>query len=291
VSQLDHDVIRAGVERRLAVVETLVPPRPAWRTATDHDIRPALVRVGAGPAVRNTTAGSRRLGLLLVVGAVVLTLAYGLAGGGGQPSTLPPEPIASPTETATAATSTPMAPGLLRPAIDPRLTVPVRPETVWTLVEDGADALSLVYLLDDVGTLGYNVSLLVIEPHAVFDPIDETERLPLPPDLIGWIREHPDLESGEPSGLTVAGRPATAIDVTVTYPPDGPKGQSAQFIDIGSASLNLEFGLKKRIVLVELPDRPLLIIFESRPEPFDAGVEHFEDELALIQFEDGGPSP
>ena len=96
MSQLDHDIIRAGVERRLATVETLVPPRPAWRTASDHDIRPALIRVGAGPAVRNSTVGSRRLGLLLVVGAVVLTLAYGLAGGGGQPSTVPPEPIAQP---------------------------------------------------------------------------------------------------------------------------------------------------------------------------------------------------
>ena len=44
-------------------------------------------------------------------------------------------------------------------------------------------------------------------------------------------------------------------------------------------------------MLVELPDRPLLIIFESRSEFFDAGVEYFEDELARIQFEDGGPAP
>ena len=294
MSQLDHDIIRAGVERRLATVETLVPPRPAWRTASDHDIRPALIRVGAGPAVRNSTVGSRRLGLLLVVGAVVLTLAYGLAGGGGQPSTVPPEPIASPGATATVAPPTPApstASGLLRPLIEPRLMIPVRPETAWTLLEDEADGLSLVYLLDDVGTLGYNVGLSVIEPHAVYDPVDETKRLPLPADLIGWIRDHPDLESGERRQLIVAGRPATEIDATVTYLPGVSRGETAQFIDTGSRSLNLEPGAKRRIVLLELPDRVLLIIFESRSEFFDAGVEFFEDELALIQFEDGGPSP
>ena len=285
----DLNPIRAGVEQRFAAVESLIPPMPAWRTASDHDIRPTLVRVGAGPTFRSRPARPRSFGLLLVVAAVVLTLAYGLAGGVGQPSTVPPEH--TPSATPTAAPTMSPSPGELRPAIDRRLIFPVRPETAWTLVEDGAEALRLVYLLDDVGTLGYNVGLLAIMPVAVYDPVVETKRLPLPPDLVGWIRDHPDLDSGEPSRLTVAGRPATAIDVTVTYPADGPKGQTAQFIDIGSVSVNLEFGLKERIVLVELPDRPLLIIFESRPEFFDAGVEYFEDELALIQFEDGGPAP
>ena len=91
--------------------------------------------------------------------------------------------------------------------------------------------------------------------------------------------------------LIVAGRPATEIDATVTYLPGVSRGETAQFIDTGSRSLNLEPGAKRRIVLLELPDRVLLIIFESRSEFFDAGVEFFEDELALIQFEDGGPSP
>lgn len=48
---------------------------------------------------------------------------------------------------------------------------------------------------------------------------------------------------------------------------------------------------KKRIVLVELPDRPLLVVFDSRPEFFDASVGQFEDLLQAIQFEDSGPSP
>jgi hypothetical protein len=229
------------------------------------------------------------LGLLLAVGtAIGLLLAYGLLGGGSRPSP-PSEPIPTPTATATAEPT--VEPGALRPAIEPRLTIPVRPKTAWTIVEDGPALLSLVYLLDDVGSLGYNVSLLVMEPQAVYDPVVETKRLPLPADLIGWIRDHPDLESGEASQLTVAGLPATAIDVTVTYRAGGPKGQTAQFMDIGPGSWNLEFPSKKRIVFVELPDRPILIVFESRPEFFDAGVTHFEDVLALIQFEDRGPSP
>lgn len=292
MSQADHQLIHSGVERRLAGVESLIPPRPVWRAAGDLDIRPALVRVVAGPAIHRGQAGARRSGLLLVIGAtIVLMLAFGLAGGGGRLSSLPSEPVPTPTPTPTAEAEPTAEPGALRPAIEPRLTIPVRPKTAWTVVDDRTDLLSLVYLLDDMGSLGYNVSLLVIEPHAVYDPAVETKRLPLPTDLIGWIRDHPNLESGELSQLTVAGLPATAIDVTVTYPPDGPNGQTAQFIDIGPGSWNLEFGIKKRIVLVELPDRPLLLAFESRPELFDAGVKQFEDLLPRIRFEDRGLSP
>ena len=167
----------------------------------------------------------------------------------------------------------------------------MRPESAWTVVDDGPDHLGLAYFLDDVGSTGYNVGLMVVEPHGVYDPVVEGRKLPLPEDLIGWIQDHPDLEAGEPFELTVAGLPATAIDVTVTYPSDGPKGQTAQFIDIGPGPLNLESPIKKRIVLVELPDRPLLIVFDSRPEFFDASIGQFEDLLRTIRFEDRGPAP
>jgi hypothetical protein len=290
VSQTDLESIQAGVERRLAVVESLIPPRPMWRAAGDRDLRPAPVQVVAGPALREAPLGSRRLGLLFAVGAIiVLMLAYGLAGGGGQPSPLPSEPLPTPSATVSAEPS--IVPGALRPVIEPRLTIPVRPKTAWTVVEDGVSYLDLAYFLDELGTAGYNVGLAVLEPHGVYDPVVEAKLLPLPADLIAWIRNHPDLESNEPVELTVAGMPARAIDVTVTYQPDGPKGQTAQFIYDGVGSWNLELNSKKRIVLVELPDRPLLIVFGSRPEFWDAGIEQFEDELRSIQFEERGPSP
>jgi hypothetical protein len=175
--------------------------------------------------------------------------------------------------------------------VEPRLSIPVRPASDWTVVENGTPYLDLAYFLDGVGSTGYAVGLSVFEPRGVYDPIDETKRLPLPDDLIGWIRNHPDLESGDREQLTVAGLPATAIDVTVTYRAGGPKGQTAQFIDDGVGSWNLEYPQKKRIVLVQLPDRPLLIVFGSRPEFFDAGIGEFEDELAGIQFDERGPAP
>jgi len=290
VSPADMDAIHAGVERRLAAVESLIPPRPRWRAAGDRDLRPLPVQVVAGPALRQAPLGSRRLGLLFVVGAIiVLILAYGLAGGGGQPSPLPSEPL--PTPTATLSAEQTIVPGALRPVVEPRLTIPVQPKTAWTVVEDRASILGLAYPLDDVGSGGGTVGLMVIEPHGVYDPVLEDPLLPLPADLIGWIRDHPDLESDEAVQLTVAGLPATAVDVTVTYRAGGSKGQTAQFIDIGPGSWNLESPSKKRIVLVHLPDRPLLIAFDSRPEFFDTGITPFEDLLRSIQFEERGPSP
>ncbi len=79
--------------------------------------------------------------------------------------------------------------------------------------------------------------------------------------------------------------------MTVTYRPGGPKGDTARFIDDGVGSWNLEFPHKKRIVLVQLPDRPLLMVFGSRPEFFDAGIGQFEDELTRIGFDMPGPAP
>jgi hypothetical protein len=285
MSQADHDLIRSGIERRLAAVESLLPSTPAWRSVGDADLRPATVRVVAGPAVRQGARGGRRLGLLIAVGALlVLLLAYGLFGGGGRTALDPsPTPPASAEPTAGS--------GALRPRIEPRLTIPVRPDSAWTVVDDEPDHLGLAYFLEDVGSTGYNVGLMVVEPHGVYDPALEGRELPLPDDLIGWIQDHPDLESGQPFELTVAGLPATAIDVTVTYPSDGPKGQTAQFIDVGPASWNLESPNRKRIVLVELPDRPLLIIFDSRPEFFDASIGQFEELLRAVHIEDRGPAP
>ena len=285
MSQTDLDLIRSAAEWRLAPVESLIPSAPAWRPMGDMDLRSATVRVVAGSAVREKTPSTRRLGLLLVVGAaLLLLLAYGLLGSGSRPA-LPPTPAATTSPQPTTAA------GALRPRIEPRLMFPVRPITDWTLVDDRADLLQLAYFLQDVGFGGYNVGLMVVEPHGVYDPLVESRELPLPADLIGWIQDHPDVVSGEPFELSVAGLPATAIDVTVTYPPDGPKGQTAQFIDIGPGPWNLESPSRKRIVLVELPDRPLLLVFDSRPEFFEGNIGQFEDLLRSIQFEDRDPAP
>jgi hypothetical protein len=290
MSPADEDQIRSGVERRIAAVESLIPAMPAWRPAADQEVRPLRVQVVAGPALREAPAAGRRLAVITAVGAVLLLmLAYGLIGAGREPSLPPSEATPVPTPAVSAEPSEAL--GSLRPVVEPRITIPVKPATAWTVVEDGSPYLDLAYFLDDVGSTGYSVNLSIFEPRGVYDPIDETRRLPLPDDLIGWIRNHPDLEAEAPVQLTVAGFPATAIDVTVTYRPGGPKGDTVQFIYDGVGSWNLEFPHKKRIVLVELPARPLLIVFGSRPEFFDAGISQFDDELTRIKFDERGPAP
>jgi len=292
MSRPDHDLIRSGVERRIAAVESLIPAMPAWRPAADEESRPIRLQVVAGPALREAPAAGRGFGVLVAAGAVLLLmLALGLTGGGREPS-LPldgPTPTLTPTPAVSGEASEAL--GALRPVVEPRLTIPVRPASAWTVIEDGTPYLDLVHFLDDVGSSGYSVSMSVFEPRGVYDPLDETRRLPLPDDLIAWIRDHPDLEAGAPEELTVAGLPARAIDAIVTYRAGGPKGDTVQFIDDGIGSWNLEFPHKMRIVLVELPDRPLLVVFGSRPEFFGAGISQFDDELTQITFDERGPAP
>lgn len=289
MTQPRDDEVEIGVARRLAAADLLIPTKPAWRLTLRDDTSATSVRVIPGSTFRGRPGGQRPLGALLTAGLVILLLvAYAVLGSGTGPT---PSQQPSPTSSVSAAPSATPVAGLLRPAIDPRLAIPARPATNWTLVEDRPELLDLVYFLEDVGSIGYNVGLMIVEPHGVYDPVDEHGPLPLPADLIDWIRRHPDLDTAEPTELTVAGLPATAIDVTVTYASNGPKGQTAQFIDIGPGPWNLESPSKKRIVLVQLPDGPLLIVFGSRPEFFDAGIGAFMDELGRIRFEERGASP
>jgi hypothetical protein len=52
----------------------------------------------------------------------------------------------------------------------------------------------------------------------VIDPASKVVQ-PAPADLVAWFRRHPDLRTGRPQRVTVAGRPATRLDFTVVRNP------------------------------------------------------------------------
>ncbi len=225
--------------------------------------------------------------VLLIVAIVALRFIIPLPPGLGSVAGPTASPSEAPTSTVSPAAS---SSGVLRPAVEPHLLVPVEPDR-WTVITDQADMLSMIHLLQAVGAGGFNVGTSIYRPHGVYDPNDETKLLPLPSDLIGWIQAHPDLDASEPIATEVAGQQATAIDVTVTYESGGPKGQTEQFINIGPGSWNLEMPSKKRIVLLDLPSGPLLIVYDARPELFDQGVAEFDRLLNRIALEQPASSP
>ena len=98
MSQADYDLIRSGVERRLAAVETLIPSQAcvALGRRPRDTTRPRPSRRRDQPYAKGPTAVGRRWALILVgVGALlVLTIGYGLLGGGQsqQEPTSPPKP-------------------------------------------------------------------------------------------------------------------------------------------------------------------------------------------------------
>ena len=261
---ISDDRIRQGFERRLSAVESLLPPTPRWRTR-DEPVTAGRIRVVGGSAVPRPHA--RRLlaaGVAALAGLVVGTIwLAGLA-----PS---PGPAAEPSFSQ-----------VIRPAIEPRLEVRLRDDT-WTLLEDLPDRLELVPSSRDAAVVDQRVG--VYAPQGVYDPAPETRRLPLPAALIEWMVAHPDLGADPPQALTVGGEPVRSIDATVTYVA-GPRGETAQFIDIGPGPLNLEPGHRLRLVLLELAGRPLLIIYDARTaETFDRGLPAFEQLLADMEVQ------
>jgi hypothetical protein len=90
VTRHDDDRIRVAIEARLAFVEGIIPPPPAWRGVDEGNRESTRVAVVAGPAFRGGAQDGPALGLLLAVVAVlVAVLAYGLVAGLGVPRPSP----------------------------------------------------------------------------------------------------------------------------------------------------------------------------------------------------------
>jgi len=64
------DEVEAGVARRLAATESLIPSKPAWRLTLDRDTTLAPVRVIPGSTFRGRT-GQRPVGALLALGIIL----------------------------------------------------------------------------------------------------------------------------------------------------------------------------------------------------------------------------
>jgi hypothetical protein len=281
----DEERIRQGLERRLSAVEALIPDTPRWKAENEPEpVRTVrLVVNGTGRLADRHGFGwaaTAIVAVIVVAAALLLRVSLEPLPGAAPPEGPSPSVEASPSASPTHA-------GVVRPALEPRLSVPV--DDRWMVVHDGPEALHLVHLLQGVGSIGYNVSAAFVRAHGVYDPMNESRELPVPADLIGWIAAHPDLDAAQPFDLVVSGRPARAVDVTVTYQPGGAKGQTAQFIDIGPGPWNLEAPSKKRIVVLSMDDRPLLIVYDARPEVFDEGLGEFATLLEDIALTEPAP--
>ena len=87
--QADSDRISAAVERRLATVEGMIPPVPAWRGADERDLHSNRIAVVAGPAVRPGAHETPQWVLVAGVATITVALALSVFGGFGIPRPTP----------------------------------------------------------------------------------------------------------------------------------------------------------------------------------------------------------
>lgn len=200
------ELIEAGVHRRLAAVEALIPPTPPWRS-DDSDLV-SIRAVSHGTAL----ARGRRPTLGVVVAAIVvvaLTVALALSAIGGLPSWGPqPTPTPGWAERFPVATTS----GFERPftyAIDPATGLElnsVRPQLLQFRVPDptrpGGYARIVAVRIADA-----------IRADACTPSGGATIESPDPEAFIAYLSAIPGLDFGPPVTTTIDGRAALHVDV------------------------------------------------------------------------------
>lgn len=123
----------------------------------------------------------------------------------------------------------------------------------------------------------------------VFDPASGAT-VPMPTDVAGLLRRNPDLRSGAPRQVTVAGRPATQLDFTVARRPAREDPVCRERFRIRCAALgplwSVRAGAALRILLVRTGDRqPLLItVAATRANRFAHGVRGAQPVLDSLRI-------
>ena len=146
--------------------------------------------------------------------------------------------------------------------------------------------------------LAFVQSSRVVDPEKDWDEADNLD--PMPADLAAWFAEHPRHEAEAPVEITVAGRPATSVDMTVvSVPKNGWPACGGQCVTWIPASVDNENGPLKtddlvfagglgevdRQIVVEVGGQQLLIdIGAADRKSFDAFVPLAEEVLGTVQI-------
>lgn len=133
--------------------------------------------------------------------------------------------------------------------------------------------------------------LVVFRPEAVYDDGD-TNPDPLPANLTRWLRDRPSLNVGQPTGVTIDGRPATRFDATVAKPNttcdmgDGKDTPCALLAPVpANEPLRIAAGEKVRFWVLDV-DGPVLVMVSHRVERFDSWVSDTAAVVESLHFVD-----
>ena len=233
------------------------------------------------------------LGLLFAV-----VLSVGACGGGGGNQSATPEK----TENATAPTTEAASTGTL-PSSGPVPVGEYRTEvfepTVSFRVDEafGGGKGWLVpgpELPDSTALYGQGeTALFFSNVQKVFDPskLPEEVLVPVPEDMVAWLREHPYLEAGEPTPANVGGVSGTQLDVVVSpVPKEYSYECPAPCVpgwDLSAEPDAYDFlpGYKDRLFVLDVGGETVIVAIEAPEETFEEFLPKAQKVLDTVEWE------
>ena len=250
--------------------------------------------------------GIGKLGLFVAV-----ILAMSACGGNGGEQSAAPETEASTTEDA----ASPGAPPekvyntkVFEPAFSftasfnapEEADTDMSPEAAVDLSLEAADFLSMFFVTEEQRALGPNATdsgpraLTFSNVKEVFDPSRPAEKVavPAPEDMIAWLREHPNLEAGEPVPVTVGGVSGTQLDVEVSSVlRDYPEGCPVPCVNAwprsderGEREFVFFLGDKGRHIVLNVEGETVIVSIEAPEEKFEEFLPEAQEVLDTVEW-------
>lgn len=159
----------------------------------------------------------------------------------------------------------------------------------WQVIEGNAP--NLVIFAVGRGSTDELPFLDLVRPLNVFDPDDARRFLPVPDDLVAWLRQHPYVKTGAPSPITVGGVAGQEFDVAVRSIPDrqpsncfGPCVPLFPVKQGESPPYALYKGVRGRFIVLAVDDEPLVIGLSALPDDFPGYVPRAHEVLRSLAF-------
>lgn len=168
---------------------------------------------------------------------------------------------------------------------DPRVTFTLeeQPGARWRADADHPDLLS-------IAKEGH-AFLTFLRPSEVIDP-ETLEAVDPPADYVAWLRNHPNLEAGDPTPASIGGFDGIQLDIASITPVEGQRcgigGDDPPCVAIAPVSEGAPFifaeGTAARITVLEVGGEAILVAIEDQSETYEEFLPQAEQVLESVEF-------
>jgi hypothetical protein len=132
--------------------------------------------------------------------------------------------------------------------------------------------------------------LAFLSAEQVFNPskVRELDSMPAPDDMVGWLRQHPYLRTGEPQAAAIGGVEGVRLDAVVaSVPPTECGGNCLGLFTVGDRSYDWGAFEKEKlrfIVLEDVGGERVMVVVEAPGEDFEEFLPKAQEVMDTVEW-------